>query len=63
MLTPAHLLVKPNRSWDKLEVPELIAERQYWNTKIESATGWGAALAAASDFRDACDAELLRRFS
>ena len=45
-----------------MTVEELRAEREVWDKKIESATSWGARLTAAAEFRDACDAELRRRF-
>lgn len=40
---------------------ELRDERAHWNQLIVDATGWGAALAAAAEFRDDCDRELDRR--
>ncbi|MBX9876764.1 MAG: hypothetical protein K2X84_18040 [Beijerinckiaceae bacterium] len=40
---------------------ELRLERAYWQHKINTATGWGASLKAAADFRDACDAWIARR--
>jgi hypothetical protein len=39
----------------------LAAEWHYWNDKIATATGWGAALAAADEFRASCQREINRR--
>jgi hypothetical protein len=40
---------------------ELAAERARWSQEIADAPGWGAAVAAAHEFRDDCDRELRRR--
>lgn len=37
-----------------MSLEELTAERVYWDDKIINATCWGAALAAAAEFRDEC---------
>jgi len=63
MELPYSLKTVPNPDHKDLTLEQLIEERQYWNYKITSATGWGASLAAASEFRDDCDRELLRRFT
>lgn len=39
----------------------LIAERRKWDERVESATSWGAGLAAAAEARDDCDRELKLR--
>lgn len=39
----------------------VLAEWRYWNDKIKAATGWGAALAAADEFRRCAESELRRR--
>jgi hypothetical protein len=44
-----------------MTLAELHDERDYWQTEISEATGWGAALAAAAEFRDECDAWIDRR--
>lgn len=39
---------------------ELIAEWRHWDQAIANAKGWGAALAAADEFRRACEMHLKR---
>lgn len=40
---------------------ELRDEYKHWDDKIVNATGWGAALGAADEFRRECAAELHKR--
>ena len=40
---------------------ELQIEWRHWNSIIAAATGWGASLAAANEFRRDCERELRRR--
>lgn len=40
---------------------ELEAEYKKWDEYISNATGWGAALTAADEFRTACAKEMLHR--
>ena len=40
---------------------ELQAEWQRWDDEVTNATGWGAALAAADEFRKDCTREMARR--
>lgn len=40
---------------------ELRAEWHQWNDNIKNATGWGAAVGAADEFRRDCARELERR--
>lgn len=40
---------------------ELVAEWKYWDEKIRSATGWGASLAAADEFRRQCESQIRLR--
>ncbi len=40
---------------------ELLAEWQKWEDEITNAAGWGAALAAADEFRKDCAREMARR--
>jgi hypothetical protein len=40
---------------------DLIKEFSEWSRQIKSTTSWGAALAAAVEFRRGCKTELLRR--
>lgn len=45
----------------KLSDDGLIAEWTKWKEKIEAATSWGAAIAAANEFRQDCEREINRR--
>lgn len=47
--------------FETMSLLELRLERAHWQQEISSATGWGAALAAASEFLGACDAWIKRR--
>lgn len=38
---------------EQMTLDEAVAERDKWQKKIDEATGWGAALGAAAEFRDA----------
>lgn len=58
---PPSLAVVPNIPWSKQTKEQLTAERDYWQVKIDGAKGWGAGLAAANGFRNACQEELNRR--
>lgn len=40
---------------------ELRAEHDKWDSKIRNSTGWGAAVAAADEFRRECRREAARR--
>jgi hypothetical protein len=50
-----------SKRFEDMTLAELHDERDYWQTEISEATGWGAALAAAAEFRDECDAWIDRR--
>jgi len=52
---PPSQRVVPNIPLGKLTTPELRAERDYWDQKIENATGWGAAVGFADSQRRLCD--------
>ena len=45
----------------ELSDEDLIAEWHHWNDEIKAATGWGAALAAADEFRRACEQQIEKR--
>lgn len=47
--------------WKDLTNKQLLVEYKYWNNKVVNAISWGAALAAASEFRDECKREILLR--
>ena len=40
---------------------ELLKEFLYWHNEIKNTPSWGAALAAASEFRTACHRQILLR--
>lgn len=40
---------------------ELREERAYWQSQLDQATGWGAAVGVASGYRDGCDAWIKKR--
>ncbi len=40
---------------------DLIEEWRKWDTEIANAKSWGAALAAANEFRTECEQEIARR--
>ena len=58
---PPSLAVSPNIPVHHQTVRELKLERDYWQSKIDAATGWSAAVGAAAEFRDDCVNELKRR--
>ena len=60
---PESLAIKPNIPWNKQTLDQLIAERDYWNQKIEAGSPWGASTGCALEFRDACTNEIERRNS
>jgi hypothetical protein len=45
----------------ELSDTQLLEEWDYWDNKIRDATSWGASLAAADEFRRACEGEIRRR--
>jgi hypothetical protein len=60
-MLPESLATIPNIPWQSQTIEQLKAERDYWNSKIKSADGWGASVGAAIKFRDACTREIQRR--
>ena len=50
-----------SKSLSEMTIGELWAEYHHWNDKICASTGWGAALAAAAEFRRDTILELRRR--
>jgi hypothetical protein len=50
-----------NKPLSELSDGELISEYNLWNNKVKNATAWGAALAAADEFRKECWHEMQRR--
>lgn len=44
-----------NKRFGEMTLEELRGERQYWDDAITKATGWGAAIKAADEFRRQCD--------
>lgn len=60
-LLPPSLAAKPNIPLDQQTVEQLKVEREYWDNEIRSATGWGAAVGVAHEFRSACDKWIARR--
>ena len=63
MNLPESLATVPNIPLCDQTLDQLIAERDYWNHKVESAPAWGAALPVARSFLDACNREIRRRKS
>lgn len=61
IVLPPSLAAKPNIPFEKQTLDQLIAERDYWAAKVARATGWGAGLKAADDFRRACETWIKRR--
>jgi hypothetical protein len=59
---PQSLAVKPNIPFNKQTKEQLFAERDYWQSRLDAATGWGGGVGVASSFVCACNAELKRRF-
>jgi hypothetical protein len=49
------------KRFEDMTLAELHDERDYWQTEISEAAGWGAALAAAAEFRKECDVWIARR--
>lgn len=47
--------------FESMSLAELHDERGYWDTQIRESKSWGAALTAASEFRDECDVWIRRR--
>ena len=60
---PPSLRVVPNIPISKQTMSELRAEREYWNTQIENAPGWGAAVGFADSQRRACDRAIETRMA
>lgn len=58
---PESLATKPNIPLHKQTTDQLKEERDFWQSKINDAPGWGASVSVAAEFRDACTSELLRR--
>ncbi len=46
---------------EALSDADLLLEWDYWNKKIANATSWGAAIAAAQEFREICQREIDKR--
>ena len=62
-MLPPSLAVIPNIPVKKQTKEQLVAERDYWQQKLDSAESWGGALTAVLEFRDECQKELNRRFN
>jgi hypothetical protein len=60
---PPSLSVVPNISIRNQTLEQLTAERDYWQGKVDKATGWGAAVGAANEFLLECEREIRRRKS
>lgn len=58
---PPSLAVVPNIPYQEQTLEQLRLEYEYWDRKVSEATGWGASLKAADDFRRACDVWIKRR--
>ena len=43
-MLPESLATIPNIPWQSQTIEQLKAERDYWNSKIKSADGWGASV-------------------
>ena len=43
-----------NKQFAEMTLDELREEHRRWNDQINNATAWGAALAAADEYRRAC---------
>jgi hypothetical protein len=56
------LAVTPNIPWERQTIRELELERDYWDARLKSATGFASAK-AADDFRRACEKWIARRRS
>ncbi len=46
---------------EALSDTDLLLEWNYWDKKIANATSWGAAVAAAHEFRQICQREIDKR--
>lgn len=52
---PQSLSVSPNIPHNKQTLRQLRQEREHWETKIQNASGWGAAVGFADSQRKLCD--------
>jgi hypothetical protein len=50
-----------NKHWSEMTLSELHAEKAHWDKVISEATGWGAALSAADEFRRGCERAIKHR--
>lgn len=50
-----------SKPFSEMTLDELRAEHEHWDKKIREATGWGAAVGAADEFRRDCAREIRRR--
>lgn len=57
---PPSLAVTPNIPWSEQTREQLVAERDYWKAKVESAPGFASAN-EADKFRKACEWWIERR--
>lgn len=58
---PESLTTIPNIPPHAQTDAQLREEAAYWQAKIDAQKSWGASVAAAVEFRDACQNELKRR--
>lgn len=50
-----------DKLFDQMTLPELRAEYERWNERVEAAASWGASLVAANSFRAALRRMIDRR--
>ncbi len=58
---PPSLAVTPNIPFSEQTLEQLVQERDYWQAKIDIATGWGAHLASCRENIRACEQWIKRR--
>jgi hypothetical protein len=56
-----HGVPHQQKRFEAMTLAELHAERAGWDAQIKAAKAWGASLAAAAEFRNACDVWIARR--
>ena len=58
---PPSLAVVPNIPYERQTLEQLRLEADYWQSKLDDATCWGAAVGAASGFLAGCEAWIRKR--
>lgn len=58
---PPSLAAKPEIPLNEQTLEQLRLERDYWQAKVDAATGWGAGYSAACGFLSDCNRAIARR--